>query len=312
MNFKKPVKFAFTIPFFFSVFLIFFSVSSHNFFQGIVQAKTKIYLIGPGDILSLKISAGGEIQKDVDLTVSDEGIINVPFIGPVKAKGLTISKLENVIAKPLAMDYFVNPRVNIQAREYHHIKYYISGAVRSPGLYKTPSEITVMELLAKAEGVLSTSGNIAYIQRADSDQADKKEAAKNAKNRVPAGEPIKVDLLALLNKGDMSHNILLKSGDAVYIPLEKSLDLGTSKIYVEGEVKRPGVYNYQPGMTALGACILAGGFGKYAAPNRTRIIRKEGNKKVIIKKSLNDVKKGKIVDIKLKPGDLIHVPETWL
>lgn len=31
-----------------------------------------------------------------------------------------------------------------------------------------------------------------------------------------------------------------------------------SYISVEGEVKRPGVYDYQKGLTALNACILAG------------------------------------------------------
>ena len=62
----------------------------------------------------------------------------------------------------------------------------------------------------------------------------------------------------------------------------------------------------------LNACIIAGGFAQFAAPNRTRIIRKEGDKQVVRKINLNDVKKGKIADIELKPGDLIHVPETWL
>jgi polysaccharide export outer membrane protein len=77
-------------------------------------------------------------------------------------------------------------------------------------------------------------------------------------------------------------------------------------------VKKPGIYDYQPGLTALNACIMAGGFGKFAAPNRTKIIRNQGGKQEIIKINLNDVKKGKIPDIELKPGDRIHVPETWL
>jgi len=57
---------------------------------------------------------------------------------------------------------------------------------------------------------------------------------------------------------------------------------------------------------------MAGGFNTFAAPNRTRIIRKKDNDIEIIKINLNDVKKGEIPDIKLKPGDRIHIPETWL
>jgi polysaccharide export outer membrane protein len=56
---------------------------------------------------------------------------------------------------------------------------------------------------------------------------------------------------------------------------------------------------------------MAGGFDKFAAPNRTRIIREDAEEKTIIKINLNDVKKGEVRDIELKPGDRIHVPESW-
>jgi len=41
----------------------------------------------------------------------------------------------------------------------------------------------------------------------------------------------------------MSHNPALVSGDVIYIPLEKTLNLAESKIYVEGEVRSPGGLN---------------------------------------------------------------------
>jgi polysaccharide export outer membrane protein len=94
--------------------------------------------------------------------------------------------------------------------------------------------------------------------------------------------------------------------------LSTSLNLSESKIYVEGEVQDPGAYDYQEGMTALSACIMAGGFSKFAAPNRARIIRQDGDEQKVIKIDLDDVKIGKIQDIKILPGDRIHIPETWL
>ena len=81
---------------------------------------------------------------------------------------------------------------------------------------------------------------------------------------------------------------------------------------MEGEVEEPGAYEYRPGMTAMNACIMAGGFSTFAAPNRTKIIRKKGDKTEVIKIDLNDVRDGDIPDIELQPGDRIHVPETWL
>jgi polysaccharide export outer membrane protein len=263
-------------------------------------SQTKPYRIGPRDVLTLTIYAGGEKQQEVDLTVSAEGMINVPYIGSTKAEGLTPTELEKHITEPLARDYFVDPKVSIRIKEYHSLHYHISGAVKAPGLYETTNEASLLELIAKAGGVQPDRGNVAYIMRGASGD--------------PNGnsDPLKVDLQRLLDKGDMSANLALEPGDVVYIPLQKSLDLTESKVYVEGQVKKPGIYDYHPGITAMNACIMAGGFDQFAAPNRTRIIRQNGDQVDIIKINLNDVKDGKIPDAELKPGDRIHVPETWL
>jgi polysaccharide export outer membrane protein len=263
-------------------------------------AQNKPYRIGPRDILTLTIYAGGEKQQEVDLTVSAQGMINVPFIGATMADGLTPSELEKRIIEPLARDYFVNPKVNICVKEYHSLHYYISGAVKTPGLYETTTEASLLELIAKAGGVQPSRGNVAYIMRNPSEEVSE------------TSEPMKVDLQRLLDKGDMGANPTLKPGDVVYIPLQKALDLAESNIYVEGEVKKPGIYDYHPGITAMNACVMAGGFDQFAAPNRTRIIRQNGEEVMIIKINLNKVKDGKIPDVELQPGDRIHVPETWL
>lgn len=278
-------------------------------FPGISAAQEADYHIGARDVLTLTIYAGGEKQQQVDLTVSPGGTINVPLLGNVEAAGLTPGILEKNIYDPLAMDYFVDPRVTLIIKEYHSLRYYISGAVRNPGLYEMTARTTLMELIAKAGGVTGERGNVAYVLRG----ADQKgERNLKADDQAGANEPLKVDLQNLLDKGDMSRNFLLQTGDVVYIPLERSLDLAQSKIYVEGEVNKPGVYAFQPGLKALNACIMAGGFTKYAAANRARIVRKQGDSQKIININLEDVKKGIIPDVKLEPGDLIHIPETWL
>ena len=276
---------------------------------GTAQAQPEAYRIGPRDVITLSIYAGGELQNQVHLTVSEKGTINVPFIGSVRAGGRTILELEILITIPLARDYFVNPEVNISIKEYHSLQYFISGAVKSPGLYEMTSRATLLELIAKAGGVLPTRGNVAYIQRKSLEPGGEKH---DEKNRPPQNGSIKVDLKKLLDQGDMTQNRALESGDVVYIPLQKALNVAESKVYVGGEVKKPGLFDYQPGLTALNACIMAGGFTKFAAPNRARVIRHQGDEQLIIKINLNDVKKGKIADVKLLPGDRVHIPETWL
>ncbi|MCF8062819.1 MAG: polysaccharide biosynthesis/export family protein [Deltaproteobacteria bacterium] len=272
-------------------------------------AQTRTYRVGASDVLTICVFAGGEEQYRSDLTVSSRGSINAPFIGEIQAAGLSPSEIEQKITEPLARDYFVNPDVNVSVKEFRSLHYYISGAVKKPGLYETRSEFTLMELIARAEGVIPERGNVAYIMREGAAQVA---AGKNAEELAASVEPIKVDLKRLLDQGDMTVNLSLRPGDLVYIPMEKSLNVAESKIYVEGEVKKPGLYDFQPGMTAMNACILAGGFDRFAAPNRAKIIRKTDGNTEVIDIDLNDVRDGKESDPALKPGDRIHIPETYL
>ncbi|MFC1830818.1 polysaccharide biosynthesis/export family protein [Thermodesulfobacteriota bacterium] len=276
-----------------------------------VFAARDSYKLGAQDIIEVSIFAGGEQQVAAELTVSDEGMINFPFLGSVQASGMSSSELELAITVPLKQDYFVDPQVHISIKEYHSLHFSISGAVRTPGKYEMKSTTTIMDLIAKAEGVTLERGNIAYILRDGSPKQNDENTSLSESGAEKNTEPLKINLIKLLDEGDMSHNITLLPGDSVYIPLSKGLNQADSKVYVAGEVERPDLYPYQPGLTALSVCIMAGGFAKYAAPNRTTIVRIENGEQKIIKIDLEDVIEGKIPDIPLKPGDRVNIPESW-
>ena len=276
------------------------------------------YRLGAQDVIQITVLAGGEVQISTELVVTGSGDINVPLAGSIRAVGLTQEELERVIRIPLERDYFVEPQVQVQIKAYHSLQYFISGAVKNPGMYELNFHPSMMDLIAKAGGMADGRGNIAYVLRgpkgvdtsellASTTDSDALETA------IIKREPIRVDLLKLLDQGDMTENLLLESGDTVYIPLNKALNQTYTKVYVEGEVKSPGVFDYQPGLTAFSACIMAGGFAKYAAPNRTRVIRntKDGDQE-IFKLNLEKVQRGDEPDFPLEPGDRIFVPESWL
>ncbi|MDM8553594.1 polysaccharide biosynthesis/export family protein [Desulfococcaceae bacterium HSG7] len=291
---------------FFNIIIILCLCFSPSFAQ-----KNKAYRIGPQDILSLSVYAGGEVQHQVKLHVSTDGFVKVPLLGSIKAVSLTVSQLEDKITVPLAAEYLVNPQVTIVVEGYHSLKYFISGALNSPGLYEMTSQATLMELIAKAGGTTPERSNVAYILRSSADEVSK---GKDIKHLLSKKDPIKVDLTLLLDKGDMTKNITLQTGDVIYIPLQDTIDVAVNNVYLEGEVEKWGVYKYTPGLTALNLCIMAGGFTDFAAPNRTKIFRKrkETGEIIIIKIDLDDVRTGKTPDIELKPGDRISVPESWI
>lgn len=285
------------IPFFiFSILCLAIILAPLNTFAA-EKSKKPVYKVGPGDIINLSIIAGGVEQANTDIVVSEQGEITVPFIGNINASGLTLKNLEKKIFIPLEKEYFVDPQINIQIKEYHSLSFTISGAVNSPGKFELSFHPTIMDLIAQAGGVSPSRGNIAYILRQSQDSEN---------------DPVNIDLSKLLDEGDMTQNIMLKTGDKVYIPLAAKLDQTRTKVYLEGEIKQPGMMDYQPGLTALSACIMSGGFGKYAAPSRARIIRKDGDSHKIIKINLDKINDGDLPDFPLEPGDRIHIPETWL
>ena len=274
------------------------------------SAKEKPYVIGAGDILSVTIFAGPKTTKAPDLEVSSGGTINFPYLGPIKAEGLTVSELTEKVTKPLARDYFVNPQVIIQVKEYKSKKVYITGAVEEPGLYPLESgATTLIELIARAGGVTKERSNYAYILRESIQALD---GGKEIDELVKIKKSIQINLRELLDKGISKRNLELRAGDVVYITPASFSDVTQHKIYVLGKVEKPGLYDFQDGLTALDACILAGGFAKYAAPNRATVTRRENGEQEIIKINLNNVRKGKKEDVLLKPGDRLFVPESWL
>jgi len=263
------------------------------------------YTLGPGDVISVTVRAGGEDQFTDELAISKSGTVSLPLIGEMQVEGLTRSELQRQILEPLERDYFYDPTVIVAIKKYRSFRFHISGAVQSPGFYELTVKPSLLELIAKAGGVLEGRGNYIFVLRASQKAVSQGDSIESL---LKKSDPIKVDLEKLLVKGDMTLNLILEKDDAVYIPNMPS----RLKIYMDGEIESPGIYKYKPGLTALDACYEAGGFTEFAAPNRTKIIRKNGDKPDTIKIDLTKVMKGKIPDIELRPGDRIIIPESWI
>jgi polysaccharide export outer membrane protein len=281
---------------FYFLLLFIFSISGVD----AAYAADTGYILGEKDVVSFVVYAGEKQQVAVDLTVDSSGYLSVPMIGSVKAKGLTLGQLKQVILEPLATDYFVNPQVILTLKEFRSLSFFITGAVKNPGKYDMEQAPTLMDLIGKAGGLVSEYGQIAYVTHDSNDSGKKKRDAV-----------AEVDIPVLLESGGNKGNIRLENGDRVQIPFKTEMDQAKTNIFIDGEVQKPGMYPYRPGLTALNACVTAGGFKEFAAPNRT-IIRRSGKKKEVIKVDLEAVKNGDAIDIALQPGDFIHVPETWL
>jgi polysaccharide biosynthesis/export protein len=85
-------------------------------------------------------------------------------------------------------------------------------------------------------------------------------------------------------------------------------EINSRRVYVTGEVTRPGAYPLLPNMTALQAITSASGFTQFANPKKIYVLRSEGGKQVKHPFNYKAVLDGKQDDIPLQPGDTIVVP----
>lgn len=87
-------------------------------------------------------------------------------------------------------------------------------------------------------------------------------------------------------------------------------EYNSKKVFVFGEVQKPGTFVYQDGMSVVQAVTLAGGFTKTAAQNSTSVTRRVGGTETKIKVSVQDIALGKASNFTLEPGDIVYVPES--
>ena len=79
--------------------------------------------------------------------------------------------------------------------------------------------------------------------------------------------------------------------------------------YIQGELKTPGALKYTKDLTLLKAIAQAGGFTNLAAPSRVNVVRGDGAKRDTIRVNAEDMMKGSVPDVALKPNDIIIVPQ---
>ncbi len=88
-------------------------------------------------------------------------------------------------------------------------------------------------------------------------------------------------------------------------------EYNSKKVFVFGEVQKPGTFPYEDGMTVVQAVTLAGGFTKTASQNSTSVTRLVEGQEVKVKVSVEDIALGKAPNFVLQPGDIVYVPESF-
>ncbi|MCB1521347.1 MAG: polysaccharide export protein [Hyphomicrobiaceae bacterium] len=106
------------------------------------------YLLDTAD--RLRIFVYGQPNLSRIYTVDHGGMITVPLIGAVKARGLTTFDLEGVIRRRLGTEFVRNPQVTVDVQQNR--PFFILGEVRNAGQFPYVSGMTIETAIAIAGG----------------------------------------------------------------------------------------------------------------------------------------------------------------
>jgi polysaccharide export outer membrane protein len=158
------------------------------------------YVIGPGDVLSVLFWRDKDMSTDV--TVRPDGKISLPLLNDVTAAGYAPDELR-VKLKEAASKFIEDPDVSVVVREIKSRNVFITGMVARPASYSLNSDMTVMQLISVAGGLLE------YAKK-DKIIVQRKEGGKDRVFRFNYSD--------FIEQRNFAQNITLKPGDTVVVP----------------------------------------------------------------------------------------------
>lgn len=243
-------------------------------------ALTKIYRVGPSDVLDIRINDSSAPQSTL-FTITPSGFLEHPLLAePLHVRGLTVdeisARLESELKRRALID---NPKVSVGVRDYASHTILVSGLVKDSGTK-----------------ILRREAIPLYVVVADAQPLP--EAARITVVRNESNETFEIEL------GHATEmNLLVRPGDVITL-----LPNVTQFVYIGGEVKMPGEKTYRRGLTLTQAIIAAGGVTPKA--KEARLGRDDGKGFLVVTRyKLKEIESGKVQDPLIKPGDRITIRE---
>ncbi|WDE13260.1 SLBB domain-containing protein [Thalassomonas haliotis] len=239
------------------------------------------YVIGSGDVLNIRIF--GKENNDYEAPVSREGQVLIPSLGAYNVSGMTFPEMKKYLSSKI-QDKILGVDVVITLAELRSMRVFVLGDAFKPGPYTLSSLSSITHAIFAAGGI-NDIGSLRNIQ------------LKRAGKLITT-----LDLYDLLINGDSSNDIMLQSGDVVFIsPVGK-------RVTIDGEVTRPAIYELAENETFETAIKMAGGLLPSAYPSSTVVERfNEQN----LRSLLNiDLSKKASLKKPVQGGDYIRVMKT--
>ena len=254
------------------------AVSTSATAPGDEPSLTKIYRIGPNDVLDVRLNESDSTRSTL-YTVTPSGLLEYPMLNePLPVAGLTAEEIGGKIEAELTKRALVeNPKVMVGVRDYVSHAILVSGLVKESGTKFLRREAVPLYVVV----------------------ADAQPAPEAARVTVVRNEQHQIYEIDLTQAADM--DLLIRHGDV--ITLQPNV---TQFIYIGGEVKNPGEKTFRRGLTLTQAILTAGGV---SGKGRVAEIGRDDGRGFLVgtRFSLKDIGSGEAADPILKPSDRIMI-----
>jgi polysaccharide export outer membrane protein len=215
--------------------------------------------IGPNDLISVSVYDAPEFSRAV--RVGADGQIRFPMLkAKINAQGELPSALEASIAGALTEeDLIVDPFVTVEVVEYASRPINVTGSVRKPLTFQAAGPVTLLDAIARAEGLSSDAGPEILVSTQGPDPS---EPDARLVQRIPVKE--------LMEAGDPKLNLALHGAEEIRVP-----EVG--RVFVLGNVHKPGAFTVQEASetTVLKMLALSEGLMPFAS-KQAYIYRRDG------------------------------------
>lgn len=258
------------------------------------------YRLGTGDAVTLRVFNGTETQE-ISTIVQSDGQLFVPFrgIGSVQAAGISPTELKNAVSAKAAV-VWRDPEVEVVVTEFHAHKVSLLGEIRGttrsdsgPGQYALEGKTRVVDFLSRHGG--------------PTEQAD----LSRVQHIRPSGRSSYLNLYKAIFAADQHDNPILDVGDTIFVP---SVALSNRKVFVLGQVNRPGLQELRESITLLEAVARAEGFTDQAKLRNVFVVRGGVSAPELIAVNVEDLlERGNLTsDLVLRNGDIVYVPRKFI
>ena len=279
----------------------------------IASSANPKYVLGPGDVLSIKDN-DGTVTKAPVLT---DGTAVINYAGVIAAAGLTIHDINDVVNEA-AKKWFASPHIEVTLDHRRLAQVYILGAVTHPGLYSLAEQLPESPNANLKSKERFTISKVLEMAGGLKDGADIKHLHVT---RLHPKMVIDVNLSKILKDGDVTEDLVLEPGDVVYIPVagtESGItnDAGKiipveNKIRVMGAVKNPGLVIVSEDGKELSLVIAAVGGFNYENASYTIFVARIARDGSIRTERIAVDNNQHYADQSVKAGDIIVVkPNT--